>query len=96
MASAIASSQSNGLVGLEIPLHFKQIFIVSKIFQNSFLNLTLSLSRTCKRLDQEELSKEEMVEIEEEMKMRRDLLERKCKELERNLPKPKKDVSHLR
>ena len=47
-------------------------------------------------MDQEALSKEEMVEIEEEMKRRRGLLEAKCKQLEPDLPKPKKDVSHLR
>ena len=37
-----------------------------------------------------------MVEIEEELNRRRELLERKCQQLEQSLPKPKKDVSHLR
>ena len=66
--------------------------IFMTLSQNSFL----SFSRTCKRVDQEELSKEEMVEIEEELNRRRELLERKCQQLEQSLPKPKKDVSHLR
>ena len=61
-------------------------------FKDSFL----SFSRTCKRVDQEELSKEEMVEIEEDLNRRRELLERKCQQLGQSLPKPKKDVSHLR
>ena len=64
---------------------------------SSLLNLIqLSFSRTCKRVDQEALSEEEMVEIEKDLKRRRKLLERKCQQLERSLPKPKKDVSHLR
>ena len=54
------------------------------------------LFRTCKRVDLEELSKEEMVEIEGELKRRKELLERKCHQLEQSLPKPKKGLSHLR
>ena len=54
------------------------------------------LFRTCKRVDQEELSKEEMVEIEGELNRRRELLEKKCQQLEQSLPKPKKGFSHLR
>ena len=53
-------------------------------------------SRTCKRVDQEALTEDEMVEIEEDLEKRRELLERKCQELEQSLPKPKKEVSHLR
>ena len=55
-------------------------------------------SRTCKRVDQDALSSEEMSEIEEELRMRRELLERKCQllENEKSLPNPKKDLSHLR
>jgi len=39
---------------------------------------------------------EEMKDIEEDLRMRKELLERKCQQLEQYLPKPKKDVSHLR
>ena len=39
-----------------------------------------------------------MAEIEEELRMRRELLERKCQllENEKSLLNPKKDLSHLR
>jgi len=52
--------------------------------------------RTCKRVDQEALSEEEMKDIEENLKRRRELLERKCQQLEQSLPKTPKDASHLR
>ena len=60
--------------------------------------LFTDISRTCKRVDQDALSSEEMSEIEEELRMRRELLERKCQllENEKSLPNPKKDLSHLR
>ena len=64
-----------------------------------FIDILLgTLSRTCKRVDQDALSSEEMSEIEEELRMRRELLERKCEllENEKSLPNPKKDLSHLR
>ena len=60
--------------------------------------LFTDISRTCKRVDQDALSSEEMAEIEEELRMRRELLERKCQllENEKSLPNPKKYLSHLR
>ena len=64
-----------------------------------FIDILLgTLSRTCKRVDQDALSSEEMSEIEEELRMRRELLERKCQllENEKSLPNPKKYLSHLR
>ena len=47
-------------------------------------------------MEQEVLSPEEMVEIEKELRQRKELLELKCRQLEQYLPKPKEDVSYLR
>ena len=47
-------------------------------------------------MEQEVLSPEEMVEIEKELRQRKELLELKCRQLEQYLPKPKAVVSYLR
>ena len=47
-------------------------------------------------MEQEDLSPEEMVEIEKELRQRKELLELKCRQLEQYLPEPKADVSYLR
>ena len=57
---------------------------------------TVLIFRTCTRVEQEVLSPEEMVEIEKELRQRKELLELKCRQLEHYLPEPKKDVSYLR
>ena len=57
---------------------------------------TVFIFRTCTRVEQEVLSPEEMVEIEKELRQRKELLELKCRQLEQYLPKPKAVVSYLR
>ena len=47
-------------------------------------------------MEQEVLSPEEMVEIEKELRQRKELLESKCRQLEQYLPEPKDEVSYLR
>ena len=57
---------------------------------------TVLIFRTCTRVEQEVLSPEEMVEIEKELRQRKELLELKCRQLGQYLPEPKKGVSYLR
>ena len=47
-------------------------------------------------MEQEVLSSEEMVEIEKELRQRKELLDSKCRQLEQYLPEPKDEVSYLR